>query len=134
LAAPLIDRSYTDQKWGFTKESEMPLSLNELTGAMSAAARAAGQSASNAGKDLTGDVERFVLPQMEGIASQIIAIEAGRFDQGTAKLLMSMEINHVSSVICSVSELVALEVQNIINAALQAVAALVNTSLRFTLL
>jgi hypothetical protein len=47
---------------------------------------------------------------------------------------MSMEINHVSSVICSVSELVALEVQNIINAALQAVAALVNTSLRFTLL
>jgi hypothetical protein len=112
----------------------MRLSLNELTDAMSAAARAAGQSASTAGKDLTGDVERFVLPQMEGIASQIIAIETGRFDQGTAKLLMSMEINHVSSVICSVSELAALEVQNIINAALQAVAALVNTSLRFTLL
>ena len=112
----------------------MPISLNELTGAMSAAARAAGQSAGTAGKDLTGDVERLVLPQMEGIASQIIAIETAGFDQGTAKLLMSMEINHVSSVICSVSELVALEVQNIINAALQAVAALVNTSLRFTLL
>ena len=112
----------------------MPISLNELTGAMSAAARAAGQSASTAGKDLTGDVERLVLPQMEGIASQIIAIETAGFDQSTAKLLMSMEINHVSSVICSVSELVALEVQNIINAALQAVAALVNTSLRFTLL
>jgi hypothetical protein len=112
----------------------MPLSLNELTGAMSVAVRAAGQSASTAGKDLTGDVERFVVPQMEGIASQIIAIETGGFDQATAKLLMSMEINHASSVICSVSELVALEVQNIINAALQAVAAAVNTSLRFTLL
>jgi hypothetical protein len=113
----------------------MPLSLSELTNAMSAAARAAGRSASStAGKDLTGDVERFVLPQIEGIASQIISIETGDFDEATAKLLMSMEINHVSSVICSVSELVALEVQNIINAALQAVAGLVNTSLRFTLL
>jgi len=112
----------------------MPLSLNELTNAMSVAAKAAGEAASTAGKDITGDVEKFVLPQMEGIASQIIAIETGGFDQVTAKLLMSMEINHVSSVICSISELVALDVQNIINAALQAVAALVNTSLRFTLL
>jgi hypothetical protein len=112
----------------------MPLSLNELTSALSIAATAAGQAASTAGKDITSDVERFVVPQMEGIASQIIAIETGGFDQATARLLMSMEINHVSSVICSVSELVALEVQNIINAALQAVAALVNTSLRFTLL
>ena len=79
-------------------------------------------------------VERFVLPQMEGIASQIISIQTGGFDEDTAQLLMSMEIHHVSSVICSVSELVALEVQNMINAALQAVASLVNTSLRFTLL
>jgi hypothetical protein len=30
------------------------------------------------------------LPQMEGIASQIIAIETGGFEQATAKLLMSM--------------------------------------------
>jgi hypothetical protein len=112
----------------------MPHSLSDLTKAMSAAARDAGRSANTAGKDLTGDVERFVLPQMEGIASQIVAIETGDFDEATAKLLMSMEINHVSSVVCSVSELVALEVQNIINAALQAVAGLVNTSLRFTLL
>lgn len=112
----------------------MPLSLSELTNAMSAAARTAGRSASTAGKDITGDVERFVLPQMEGIASQIISIETGGFDQATAKLLMSMEIHHVSSVICSVSELIALEVQNIINAALQAVASAVNTSLRFPLL
>ena len=112
----------------------MPLSLSELTNAMSAAARAAGQSASTAGKDLTGDVERFVLPQMEGIASQIISIQTGGFDEDTAKLLMSMEINQVSSVICSVSELIALEVQNIINAALQAVASLINSSLRFALL
>ena len=112
----------------------MPLSLNELTSAMSEAARAASQRATMAGKDLTGDVETFVLPQMQGIASQIIAIEAGGFDKSTAKLLMSMEVNHVNSVICSVSELVALEVQNIINAALQAVAAAVNSSLRFTLL
>jgi hypothetical protein len=51
-------------------------------------------------------------------ASQIIAIETGGFDQGTAKLLMSMEISHISSLICSVSELLALEVENIINAAL----------------
>ena len=112
----------------------MPLSLSELTNAMSAAARSAGQSASIAGKDLTGDVERFVVPQMEGIASQIVSIQTGGFDEDTVKLLMSMEIHHVSSVICSVSELVALEVQNIINAALQAVAGLVNTSLRFALL
>jgi hypothetical protein len=112
----------------------MPLSLGELTNAMSAAARAAGRSASTAGKDITGDVERFVIPQMEGIASQIISIETGGFDEDTAKLLMSMELNHVSSVICSVSELIALEVQNIINAALQAVASVVNSSLRFALL
>jgi hypothetical protein len=101
---------------------------------MSMAAKAAGQTASTAGKDLTSDVEKFVIPQMEGIASQIIAIENGGFDQVTAKLLMSMEVHHVSSVVCSISELVAMEVQNIINAALQAVAALVNTSLRFALL
>ena len=112
----------------------MPLSLSELTNAMSAAARSAGQSASTAGKDLTGDVERFVVPQMEGIASQIISIETGGFDEDTAKLLMSMELNHVSSVVCSVSELIALEVQSIINAALQAVASVVNSSLRFALL
>jgi hypothetical protein len=118
----------------FQKETEMSLSLSELTDTMSAAAKAASQAASRGGKDITGDVEKFVLPQMEGIASQIIAIETGGFDEGTAKLLMSMEMNHVSSVICSISELVALEVQNIVNAALQAVAAVVNTSLRFTLL
>jgi hypothetical protein len=112
----------------------MPLSLSELANAMSAAARAAGRSASTAGKDLTGDVERFVVPQMEGIASQIISIETGGFDEDTAKLLMSMELNHVSSVVCSVSELIALEVQSIINAALQAVASVVNSSLRFALL
>ena len=112
----------------------MPLSLSELTNAMSAAARSAGQSASTAGKDLTGDVERFVVPQMEGIASQIISIQTGGFDEDTAQLLMSMEIHHVSSVICSVSELIALEVQSIINAALQAVASVVNSSLRFALL
>jgi hypothetical protein len=112
----------------------LPLSLDALTNAMSAAARAAGQSAGGAGKDLTGDVENFVLPQMQGIASQIVAIETGGFDQDTARLLMSMEINNVSSVICSVSELVALEVQAIINAALKAVADVVNTSLRFALL
>ena len=112
----------------------MPLSLSELTNTMSAAARAAVRSASTAGRDLAGDVERFVVPQMEGIASQIISIETGGFDEDTAKLLMSMELNHVSSVVCSVSELIALEVQNIINAALQAVASVVNSSLRFALL
>jgi hypothetical protein len=110
------------------------LSLNTLTSAMAAAAKAAGQSAGTAGRDLTGDVEKFVIPQMQGIASQIIAIETGGFDQATSQLLMSMEINHVSSVICSLTELVALEVQNIINAALQAIAATVNAALGFVLI
>ena len=112
----------------------MALSLNTLTSALSAAAKAAGQAASTGGKDITGDVQKFVVPQMEGIASQIIAIETGGFDQATATLLLSMELNHVSSVICSISELVALEVQNIINAALQAIAAAVNGALGFALI
>jgi hypothetical protein len=112
----------------------MALSLNTLTSALSAAAKAAGQAASTGGKDITGDVQKFVVPQMEGIASQIIAIETGGFDQATATLLLSMELNHVSSVICSISELVALEVQNIINAALQAIAATVNGALGFVLI
>jgi hypothetical protein len=112
----------------------MALSLDTLTSALSAAAKAAGQAASTGGKDITGDVQKFVVPQMEGIASQIIAIESGGFDQATATLLLSMELNHVSSVICSISELVALEVQNIINAALQAIAATVNGALGFVLI
>ena len=112
----------------------MALSLDTLTSALSAAAKAAGQAASTGGRDITGDVQKFVVPQMEGIASQIIAIESGGFDQATATLLLSMELNHVSSVICSISELVALEVQNIINAALQAIAATVNGALGFVLI
>jgi|HubBroStandDraft_5_1064220.scaffolds.fasta_scaffold1021387_1 hypothetical protein len=112
----------------------MALSLDTLTSALSTAAKAAGQAASTGGKDITGDVQKFVVPQMEGIASQIIAIESGGFDQATATLLLSMELNHVSSVICSISELVALEVQNIINAALQAIAATVNGALGFVLI
>ena len=75
--------------------------------------------------------EKFVVPQMEGIASQIIAIETGGFDETTAKKLLEMELIHVNSVVCAVSELVALEVQNIINAALQAIAATVNGALGF---
>jgi len=112
----------------------MALSLDTLTSALSAAAKAAGQAASSGGKDITGDVEKFVVPQMQGIASQIIAIETGGFDQVTATLLLSMELKHVNSVICTVSELVALEVQNIINAALQAIAAAVNGALGFALI
>ena len=94
----------------------------------------AGQAASTGGKDITGDVQKFVIPQMQGIASQIITIETGGFDQATAQLLLSMELNHVSSVVCAVSELVALQVQNIINAALQAIAATVNGALGFALI
>jgi hypothetical protein len=112
----------------------MALSLDTLTSALSAAAKAAGQAASTGGKDITGDVQKFVVPQMQGIASQIIAIETGGFDEETAKKLLSMELIHVNSVVCAVSELVALEVQNIINAALQAIAATVNGALGFVLI
>ncbi len=112
----------------------MALSLDTLTNALSAAAKAAGQAASTGGKDITGDVQKFVVPQMQGIASQIIAIETGGFDETTAKKLLEMELIHVNSVVCAVSELVALEVQNIINAALQAIAATVNGALGFALI
>ena len=112
----------------------MALSLDTLTSALSAAAKAAGQAASTGGKDITGDVQKFVVPQMQGIASQIIAIETGGFDETTAKKLLEMELIHVNSVVCAVSELVALEVQNIINAALQAIAATVNGALGFALI
>lgn len=106
-----------------------------LTQAMGQAAQAAASTAGTAGRNLLGDVQNFVLPELRGLADDLVEIQAAGLDEKVAKLLMQNAVHSATTRIAAVAaELTLLEIQRIINAALQAVADVVNKALPFALL
>lgn len=115
------------------------LNVDTLSQTLSSAAKAAGKAASTAGRDLTGDVENFVIPELRDVAAELVLIQSRTgprgLSQDTASLLVAAEVNHaVTTVSAVVAELTLLEVQNIINAALKAIADVANAAFGFKIL
>lgn len=115
------------------------LNVDALSQALSGAAKSAGMAASTAGRDLTGDIDNFVIPELREVAAELVLIQSRTGERGlsqdTASLLVAAEVNHaVITVSAVVAELTLLEVQNIINAALKAIADVVNAGFGFKIL
>jgi Flp pilus assembly protein TadG len=112
--------------------------VDDVKAALEQGAHAGAAALSTAGKDLTGDVERFVIPHLADIAIQIASIAekraAGIFTDVTTKNLLDSEKDAIEVLVKTVVTLVVLEVQNLVNAIWAAVASVVNGKIGFTLL
>lgn len=115
----------------------MPI-VDDITAALQAGANAGAAAASTAGRDLTGDIENFVVPHLEDIGVQLAAIVAKRLDgtytDVTAKALVDSEEDAIQTIVETMVALTVLEAQTIVNSIVDALNKSVNTALGFTLL
>jgi hypothetical protein len=111
--------------------------VDDVAVALEQGAHAGAAALSIAGKDLTGDVERFVIPHLADIAIQIASIvekrASGIYTDVTAKNLLASEKDAIEVMVEMVVTLIVLEVQNLVNAIWAAVASVVNSKIGFTL-
>ena len=111
----------------------MALDTTALVSAMSTAGQGLGTAVWN-------NIQTFALPELQKIATQIIAIETGmlqnppQYTQDGAKALFNMQINASVGVIVAMTALTLLAVQAAINQMIAAVKTMVNTALKFTLI
>src|SRR4051812_18635935 len=106
--------------------------LDTLSTLFTNAANAAGSALSTATRNLSGDVQNFVIPELRNLAEQIVLIRSRTGPDGltpdTAKFLITHDVgNAVTRISTVAAELILTEVQDIINAALKAAADVVNT-------
>lgn len=110
----------------------------EILSALQAGARAGATAASSAGRNLTQDVETFVVPHLEDIAAQVASItrkcKDGIYTDVTARDLLASESDAIKTIIETITSLVVSEVQTILNSILSALATAVNTAVGFALL
>jgi hypothetical protein len=103
---------------------------DDLTSALQDAARAGAAAASTGARDLTGDIEKFVVPHIEDIAAQVAAIatkrKAGIYTDITARDLLDSQVDAIKTLIETVVTLVVLEVQQILDAVVGALSKAVN--------
>jgi len=90
----------------------------------------------NLGSQLLRQASTYALPEFTKIATQIVAIEMHKDDytEAGAKALLDMQVRASVGVIVAMTSLVLLDVQNAINAILQAVGDMVNKAIGFTLI
>ena len=116
----------------------MPTLVEDITTALQNGAKAGATAASTAGRDLLHDIETFVVPHMEDIAIQVASIiqkrNDGTFTDVTAKDLLDSEKDAIKVIIEAVTTLVVFEVQQILNAIIDALTTAVNTAVGFALL
>lgn len=112
--------------------------FDDILTALKTAAQAGATAASTGGKDLTQDVENFVVPHLKDIATQVAAIVAKRLDgtytDVTAKALIDSEEDAVETLVETMVSLTVLQVQTIVNSILTSLYKSVNTALGFALL
>ena len=112
--------------------------VSDIAGSLKDAARAGASAASSAGRDLTGDVETFVVPHLQDIAVQVASIvekhTAGIFTDITAQTLLQSECDAVKTLVETATTLVVLEVQQICAAILDALSGAVNKAVGVALL
>ncbi len=101
---------------------------------------ALGDSMISAGRTLVGNVwahmETYAIPELKKIAVQIAALAdlSTGWTPESRVLLFKMQVRSAVSVIVAMTSLVMLEVQNAINAILQAVKDVVNTAVGIPLI
>jgi len=88
------------------------------------------------GADLWNSIETFAVPELQKIATQIVAIEQNRdaFTPEGAKALMDMQLRGSVGVIVAMTTLSLLAVQKAINEILEAVKGVVNQAVKFGLI
>jgi hypothetical protein len=111
---------------------------DDITSALKAGANAGAAAASTAAKDLTADINTFVVPHLEDIGIQLASIVAkrlaGTYTDATAKALIDSEEDAIQTLVETMVTLAALEAQTIVNAIVDALNKSVNTALGFVLL
>ena len=92
----------------------------DITNALQAGARAGASAASTAGRDLSGAVETFVVPQLRDIAIHVAEIlqkqRTGIFSAEIARMELASQCDAVKVVVETVATLVVNEVQMIYDA------------------
>jgi hypothetical protein len=110
----------------------------DITAALTAGAKAGAAAASTAGKDFSEDITKFVVPHLEDIGLQLASIVtkrlAGIYTDATAKALIDSEEDAIQTLVEAVTTLAVLDVQNIVNAIVDALNGAVNTAVGFALL
>ena len=88
------------------------------------------------GSSLLSQASNYALPELTKIATQIVAIEmhSADYTQDGARALLDMQVRASVGVIVAMTTLVLLDVQDAINAILQAVKGVVNGAVGFVLL
>ena len=111
---------------------------SDITSALQAAARAGASAASNAGRDLSSAIETFVVPNLRDIGINVADIiekqRTGIYTTDVAQTMLAGEGDAVKEVIETATTLVALEVEQIYNAMMIALAGAVNTAAGVALL
>ena len=107
----------------------MALQANTLVSAMTTAGQTLGGT-------LWNDIQTFAIPELQKIATQIVAIEANliAYTEDGARALLDMQVRASIGVIVAMTTLTLLAVQAAINQILAAVKTMVNKSIGFALL
>jgi hypothetical protein len=112
--------------------------IDDILTALKTAAQAGAASASAGGKDLTQDVETFIVPHLKDIATQVASIVAKRLDgtytDVTAKALIGSEEDALETLVETMVSLTALQAQTIVNSVVASLYKSVNTAVGFALL
>jgi len=111
----------------------MALQVDSLVSAMTAA----GQTLAGT---IWSDIQTFAIPELQKIATQIVAIEAAMlaapppFTQDGAKALLDMQVRASIGVIVAMTTLTLLAIQAAINEIIAAIKTTVNAAVHFTLI
>ena len=112
--------------------------VSDITSVLQNAARTGAAAASTAGRDLTGDIENFVVPKLKAIAIDVSDILdkrlSGIFSDDMAQGELASQCGAVMDLIRTVATLIVEEVQQIYNAIIGALGAAVNKAVGMALL
>jgi uncharacterized protein YjgD (DUF1641 family) len=93
------------------------------------------EAASASGKSLFEKAKTFLIPELTQVATRIVSIEAslksGEMSPKIAKELMVMQVDSAVDVLVAMTELTVFEAEKLINAAIKAIAGVVNTAVGF---
>ena len=111
---------------------------DDITNALQAGANAGAAAASTLVRDLSQDINNFVVPHLRDIGIQLASIvekqQAGIYSDATAKALIDSEEDAIQTLVETMVSLAVQEAQTIVNAIVDAVNKAVNTALAFALL
>ncbi len=107
----------------------MALDLNALVSTMTTAGQSLGAA-------MWAQIETVAIPELQKIATQILAIETHlqAYTQAGAQYLLDMQVRASVAVIAGMTALTVLDVQQAVEQMLAAVKGLVNTAIGFALL